>query len=395
MSERSFLASYCSWAAEATDAPRDFHPFVGLAILSAALGKHIWIDAAWGRIYPHLWLCLVAPSGVRKSSAIWIGANILIDAVPEALLVDDFSREALVASLAQQSAGVFIWDEFAEKLEMMKRDYQRGTMEFITRLYDSRPVRRRTQKDGTVSVQDTAVGILAATTVEWLEERLRQRDLAGGFIARMLFIASDPGTEPPAPKPPFYMGESANWHVRESLVQHLRGITGLQGRVEVEDKEGFMAWQVKFENEMRGDGPMAPFVNRASVQALKLGMAYQASAGFPSVVGGRLVLSKDAMYRGIRAYESAYERTRYIITERMATDKDSLLLRRLRDMMDEAQGRGEPLWERDIYRHMSMQARNVRQYIETLMMGGEWERVTRRPSPTGGRPSMGYVPCKR
>jgi len=390
MNERqSFMSSYCAWAREGTDAPADFHPFVALAMLSTALGKNIWIEAAWGRIYPHLWLCLVAPSGVRKSSAIWIGAHILTDAVPEAMLVDDFSREALVSSLMKQSAGVFIWDEFAEKLEMMKRDYMKGSMEFITRLYDSRPVKRRTQKDGTVQVEDTAVGILAATTVEWLEERLRLRDLAGGFIARMLFIAADAGQRT-ASKPPFYMGKAASWQVRESLVQYLQGITGLHGCVEVEDKEGFIAWQQKFENEMHNDGPMAPFVNRASVQALKLGMAYQASAGFPHMMGGGLLLGKEAMGKGIRAYESAYERTRYIITERVAPDRDSLLLRKMRDMMEEAQQRGEPLWEREVYRRMHMRSDALKRYIETLIRGGEWKAHVERPAG-GGPTKTGYL----
>jgi hypothetical protein len=383
----AFISTYCAWAREATDAPPDFHPFVALGILSTALGKRIWIEAAWGRIYPHLWLCFVAPSGVRKSAAIWIGANILTDAIPEALLVDDFTREALISSLTQQSAGLLVWDEFAEKLELMKRDYMRGVMEFITRAYDSRPVKRRTQKDGTVSIQDTALGIMAATTVEWLEERLRARDLAGGFVARMLFITAD---QMGPPKPPFPMGNAANYQVRESLVHHLQALTNMEGRLEVEDKEGFVSWQTKFELEMRADGAMAPFVNRASVQALKLGMAYQASAGFASE-HGHYLLGPECMQKGIRAYESAYQRTRYIISERMAVDKDSVILRRLRDMMGSAQGRNEPLWERDIYRSLSMEAPKVQRYVDTLLRGREWDRTVQRPGSQGGRPKVGYV----
>ena len=383
----AFISSYCAWARDATDAPKDFHPFVALCLLSTALGKHVWIDAAWGRIYPHIWLCLVAPSGVRKSSAIWIGANILGDACPETLLVDDFTREALINSLTQQSAGVLVWDEFAEKLELMKRDYMRGVMEFITRAYDSRPVKRRTQKDGTVCIQDTALGIMAATTIEWLEERLRSRDLAGGFVARMLFVTAD---EMGDPKPPFPMGKAANWQVRESLVNHLRALTSMEGCIEVEDKEGFIAWQVKFEREMRKDGPMAPFVNRASVQALKLGIAYQASAGFPSDSRG-LILDSESMHKGIRAYESAYQRTRYIISERMAVDKDSLILRKLRDMMTAARERAEPLWERDIYRALHMEAPRVQRYVDTLLRGGDWDRMVQPPSAQGGRRKIGYV----
>jgi hypothetical protein len=248
-------------------------------------------------------------------------------------------------------------------------------------------VKRRTQKDGTVCIQDTALGIMAATTVEWLEERLRARDLAGGFVARMLFITAD---EMGDPKPPFPMGNAANWQVRQSLVNHLRALTSMEGRVEVEDKEAFIAWQARFELEMRNDGPMAPFLNRASVQALKLGMAYQASAGFPTE-HGCYALTSECMHKGIRAYESAYQRTRYIISERMAVDKDSLILRKLRDMMEVARGAGEPLWERNIYRALHMEAPRVQRYIDTLLRGGEWERIIQPPPPGGGKRKAGYV----
>lgn len=66
----TFLGEFVRYLKSRTDAPPDFHLHAGLAALSVAAGNHVYADG-WARnIYPNLWTCVIAPSGMGKALAL-------------------------------------------------------------------------------------------------------------------------------------------------------------------------------------------------------------------------------------------------------------------------------------------------------------------------------------
>ena len=85
------------------EAPEDFHLWVGLTVISAALRRKVYLDNVYHKLYPNLFTILVSPPGVgKKTTAINIGVNILREAVPECKIVSEkCTPEALAKRLAK------------------------------------------------------------------------------------------------------------------------------------------------------------------------------------------------------------------------------------------------------------------------------------------------------
>ena len=108
-----FVNDYMEYASTLTDAPDEFHNFMALGILSTVIGNQAYIPFGTNRIYPNLWIILLAQSSFfRKSTSLTLGTRLLRDMHKGGLILpDEFSREQLVQNLAKQSRGLFVWSE--------------------------------------------------------------------------------------------------------------------------------------------------------------------------------------------------------------------------------------------------------------------------------------------
>ena len=98
------------------------------------------------------------------------------------ILPNDFSREKLIENLGKQPAGIFPVYEFGEFMSKFNRDYMLGVKEFLADLWDSPSQYKRSLKGCDVTINNPAISLLGATTIEWLEDKLTQSDLRGGFF---------------------------------------------------------------------------------------------------------------------------------------------------------------------------------------------------------------------
>ncbi len=187
---RGFLRSYIDWASGYTDAPLAFHLAAGLSLLATTMGNR-YSTNAWGRsLYPNLWIAIISPSGFyRKTTCIRLAMRILKPELGGLVLPTEWSREKLVTELAKNPAGLFEWDEFGFALSAMSRDYNAGTKEMLTKLFDSADSHSRATGQGqTGTIEKPAPSILAGSTIEWLQDKVKAGDLRGGFMSRILFV---------------------------------------------------------------------------------------------------------------------------------------------------------------------------------------------------------------
>lgn len=187
-----------------TEIPPMFTAWCSLSAISAVLGRSLWIDMGPFKIYPNMYVILIAGSGrMRKSTAIGVTRKMLENLEPEINLISQkITPEALLDAMVVKETnvkqieigkgipvgqGLVITDELTNFLN-------RGTIEagigpLLTDLYDCRDVfSYQTKARGKETIRETQLGILAATTPEELRKAVPEESIGSGLASRIMFV---------------------------------------------------------------------------------------------------------------------------------------------------------------------------------------------------------------
>lgn len=201
----NYLTNYCRFC-EFTDAPPQFHHYIAYWVLATALGRKVWMRTGDEQLFPNLWMVILAPSSFyRKSTSLAIGAKMLNRIDSRILLPADWTREGMIALLAQQPQAAMISYEFKSLMSLLQRDYNVGAQSILTELYDCPDSYIR--KTGVNEIREFKIekphlSILGASTLDWLLDAVKGKDIAGGFLARFIFISATQKTKSYAIQPP-------------------------------------------------------------------------------------------------------------------------------------------------------------------------------------------------
>lgn len=186
---QNFLDEYVKFASDLTDAPIDFHRFIGYSIVSTLINRRIFFPFGHKPIYPNLWIILLGASSlVRKTTSLEIGKSFVQDIDRSLIFPNEFSQEKIVEVLSRKPHGIFFYSEFMTLMGLLQKDYMAGAKAFLTDLYDCpRNYIRDTFKQ-TIEIKEPFLNIVSATTLEWFLEQIKEGDLAGGFLSRFIII---------------------------------------------------------------------------------------------------------------------------------------------------------------------------------------------------------------
>lgn len=377
MPTSGWIADYLEAVTPLTDTPVEFSLASGLAAVAAALGNSLWFET-WGqRVYPHVWAVLVAPSSFwRKSTAINLAERLLREAEDSRVLPSDFSREKLLEELQARPIGLLTLKEFGGFLATIGRDYMAGTKEMLTELYDGPERYTRSLKSQTWNIERPAISLLAATTLDWLESRITDGDLRGGFLGRFLFITATTKSSPKGLTGA--MEPAARMRLRDGLIE-LTKITPGPARLVPEAKERYEGWMQGWEDEVTGSHhstDLTGFAVRLQTYALKVAMLHQASA----CLDGRGTVEEitlPSMEAAIAYCRLLWRNVSALVDEEIAIGREAKELRRLRGMVGQGIARSELL------RLSKMKARDFDQLLDTLVQSGEVSRRRVRASEIG------------
>lgn len=184
---KSFIESYMEYAANLTDAPEIYHKFLGLNLLSLAVGRTP-ISITPKELYPNAWVILIGLSGVtRKSSAMNLALSVLPD--DNKSLPNEFSPEALQQALSEQSQGLIWKEEIGGFLESIKkRDYMGGMADLLCQLFDCPETFNRRLRKEDFKLNDVCFNIIAATTPSRFLDTVQSSDFNSGFQSRFLIV---------------------------------------------------------------------------------------------------------------------------------------------------------------------------------------------------------------
>ena len=198
----NWLDAYMEYTAETESAPI-FHKWVGISMIAAVLRKKTWLNFGRLRMYPNLYVVLVAEPGVaRKTQAISYGTRLINEISGIKISSDAITKEALIeeiigaeydepmrdGSIFKHSSISVISREFESFIGQKKENTK--MVVFLTDMFDVEelPWKYRTRNKGSEVAPAVFFNLLAATTPDSLASSLPPSAIGGGLTTRMIFV---------------------------------------------------------------------------------------------------------------------------------------------------------------------------------------------------------------
>lgn len=191
---KTFVDRYIAWARSRGDAAWQYHEAGAFAILSALLSGVVKLPTSFGTIVPNLWFMILADTTLtRKSTAMDMAMELLLEVEQDAILATDGSLEGLLQSLSTRPnrPGVFWRDEFSGLLEMIKKkDYYAGMIETLTKLYDGKYQKRVLRKE-VIELRDPILIVFCGGIRSRIVSLIDMEHIFSGFLPRFLFFEAE------------------------------------------------------------------------------------------------------------------------------------------------------------------------------------------------------------
>lgn len=193
----TLIDEYMDWAKKIGDAAPQYHQAGAFIILSSLLAGPVRLPTSFGTMLPNLWFMIMADTTLtRKSTAMDLAMDIVVDIDPDAIMATDGSIEGLLTTLQHRSGrpSVFLRDEFSGLLEAMThRDYYAGMAETFTKLYDGKFQKRVLRKE-IIEIREPVLILFAGGIRERILQLLTHDQVSSGFLPRFVFITAESDT---------------------------------------------------------------------------------------------------------------------------------------------------------------------------------------------------------
>jgi hypothetical protein len=199
------------------EAPERFHFWVAVSAIAGSLRRRVYVDEGHYRHYPNFYIILVGPPGlVKKSTTINVGVGLLRE-VPNVILGADCSTWQSFVEEVAESKDIFAEGDIQPSVDLTAILDQthtvtsaitlaisefgtffdpedRAMVNVLTELYDGKvnsAFTKRTKTQGTDTIMNPFVNIIAGTTPDWMRDNFRGRFGGWGLSSRMIFLHCD------------------------------------------------------------------------------------------------------------------------------------------------------------------------------------------------------------
>lgn len=205
---KDFISSYLEYTAGG-ETPAIFHRWSCLAGLGAYLGRDTYIDHGHFKVYPNNYIMLMGNPGTRKSTAIKIMKNVLVEAGYNCISADKTSKEKYLMDLAEHANDMDnsfnlafdeALDEGAVKSFIMADEFNdffatdaEGFLGLLCNLWDIPGVYISKTKGGEdLRIPSPTVSILGGNTPTSFAKAFPPEALGQGFLSRTILIHGEP-----------------------------------------------------------------------------------------------------------------------------------------------------------------------------------------------------------
>lgn len=184
---------------EESESPKQFFYWSALATVAAVMKRQIFIDRHYYKMYPNIYVMLIAKSGMKKGVPVALAKELAERVKGTRIFAGRNSVQGIIAELAggktqedgsivKDACGFMLASEFSS---FLVHDPQ--TLTILTDLYDSNynASWANNLKGGKESLKGLALTMLAASNPVHFQESVPKHAMNGGFVARTLLIYGD------------------------------------------------------------------------------------------------------------------------------------------------------------------------------------------------------------
>ena len=372
----SFLDLYMRYTAM-QESPELFHLWTGISVLAAVMGRKCYIDKGYYKLFPNLFVILVAGSAkCRKSTGINIGIDllkILIKDIKTTKIIsgkitpERFLDELQVISGQPTSPNLLVHSSELSVF-LTKQSYGESLIHILTDLYDCHDEwHYQTKHSGEVHLKDVFLCILAATTPDGISSGIPQQALAEGFASRVIFVYQ-PSTDRVNALPELSLEEIEQFRI---LADMLRIRAKLAGRFDLspEARTWYKDWYAGFMKEEAPDKRMEGMWGRKHDHLLRIGMVFAGSYNVKVLEVHHLEAALMCLDTVERFMPGAFAE--------LGGDELTPHMARARSILRK---HGRLAYSELLKKLYPMRAPQVKEIVETLIQGGECERDDTRAS---------------
>ena len=240
-----WIGRYLNYS-QGNEVPMAYHFWTAVAVLGAAAKRNYFLDMGVYRVYPNQYILLLGPSGLKKSTALSVGQDLivrlnrkleergvaaheLIKVMPNKMGPETFLKEMKSAPLSggkgmawTDSVAVILSSELSV---MIGKQVFHSDMfiEILTDLYDCPEVwRAGTITRGNEVFHNIAVSLLGCSTPDWAMDSVSNKMFSGGFFGRLVLCWRE-FSDKEFPYPQFLDPVAA-----EELADHLADIANVR-----------------------------------------------------------------------------------------------------------------------------------------------------------------------
>lgn len=290
------MESFCEYMAD-VPTPDIFKRWAGLAAISSALERRVWLNLSGGKIYPNLYVFLVANPGVGKDQALIPAREIIEESGVVNLAPTSMTGKGMIDTLADPK----IMKEFDNPETKSKTFYQSLTicvpefgtllskhdLEFLSLVndaYNCGPAireRLRSQKEELV-IRNPHLAIVAGTQPQFISTLFPDEAWGMGFFARVIMIYHDRAIKTDLFTGGIFGSDESRKTLKANLVKDLQKINQLAGPMTVseEAQAEINRWNLEdAENDQPHHPKLVHYNTRRIMHLLKVCMILAASEG--------------------------------------------------------------------------------------------------------------------
>jgi hypothetical protein len=243
-----------------SETPISFIKWAGLSAIAAVAKNNVYLDKFYYKLYPNIYVMLIAKSGMRKSFAVYIAKELVRSVNNTRVISGRNSIQAIIKELAStttndsnqppntDASALIASGEFSN---LLVEDPQSLTI--LTDLYDGHynPEWSNTLKgSGIEKLKNVSLTLLGASNQTHFKDRVSGIDITGGFIARTLIVLESKK----ARNNPLTVKPKITFNI-ESLKGRLLDISKLKGTFQFDHfgKDTYEKWYESFCEVERND----------------------------------------------------------------------------------------------------------------------------------------------
>lgn len=294
----NFLADYATFTS-GNEANENYHLWSGLSVLASIVSRKIWIDLGYFQVFPNLYIVLLGEPGNKKTTAMRIAKNMVLDFDPRLASADCQSAQDTVKMLADEETALRLITLpngstyqytpitiFATELSQFIEIDPARMIDLWVTVFDCDDYTKRTLKHSVQTIPGPCFNILGCTTPSWVSRYLKTDIITGGFSRRAIFVSESYNDDRRVPFPTITEEMAAAY---KRCVSRLREIDKLAGPIKwsPEAHEFYEHWYLT--RKISRDPDVGSFDRTKFIQFLKVAMLLTVSAG------NNLVLELDTL----------------------------------------------------------------------------------------------------